>query len=110
MDERKLNALSAIEQVSDEICDLSDAIWDVPETAFLETTATQLQREALEKLGFQVEKNLAGISTAFSGRWGSGKPVIGILGEFDALAGLSQKANATVKEPSLPAATATLRS
>lgn len=99
MDERKLNALSAIEQVSDEICDLSDAIWDVPETAFLETTATQLQCEALEKLGFQVEKNLAGISTAFSGRWGSGKPVIGILGEFDALAGLSQKANATVKEP-----------
>ena len=99
MDERKLIAMSAIEKVSDEVCNLSDAIWDVPETAFLETTATQLQCEALEKLGFQVMRNLAGISTAFSGRWGSGKPVIGILGEFDALSGLSQKANAAIQDP-----------
>jgi len=53
----------------------------------------------IKKLGFDVRENLAGIPTAFSGSWGSGKPVIGILGEFDALAGLSQKANIAVKEP-----------
>ena len=99
MDERKLSALAAVDQVSDEVCALSDAIWDVPETAFLETTSTKLQCETLKKLGFAVEENLAGIPTAFSGRWGSGKPVIGILGEFDALAGLSQKANTAVREP-----------
>ena len=80
MNERKLSALTAIDQVSGEVCALSDAIWDVPETAFLETTSTKLQCETLKKLGFEVEENLAGIPTAFSGRWGSGKPVIGILG------------------------------
>ena len=99
MEERKLNALTAIDQISEMICDLSDAIWDFPETAFQETKAANLQCELLKNLGFQVETNLAGIPTAFSGRWGSGKPVIGILGEFDALAGLSQKANTAVKEP-----------
>ena len=99
MEEKKLSACAAIDAVSEQICELSDAIWDTPETAFLETEATRLQCELLEKLGFQVEKNLADIPTAFSGRWGSGKPVIGILGEFDALSGLSQKANATTKDP-----------
>ena len=46
----------------------------------------------LEENGFQVERNLAGIPTAFSGSYGSGAPVIGLLGEFDALPGMSQKA------------------
>ena len=99
MKERKWIAMSAIDQISGDVCNLSDAIWDVPETAFRETTAAQLQCETLEKLGFQVKRDLADIPTAFSGRWGSGKPVIGILGEFDALSGLSQKANAATKEP-----------
>ena len=99
MEENKRLACAAIDSVSDLICEMSDAVWEVPETAFLETESTRLQCELLEKLGFQVEKNLANIPTAFSGRWGSGKPVIGILGEFDALAGLSQKANCAVKDP-----------
>ena len=99
MDENKSLAFEAIDKVSNVITDLSDAIWDNPETAFLETKSTEIQCEALEKLGFTVEKNLAGIPTAFSGRWGSGKPVIGILGEFDALSGVSQKAGVAVKEP-----------
>ena len=99
MEENKRSVCSAIDSVSDLICDLSDAIWDNPETAFLETESTRLQCELLEKLGFQVEKNLANIPTAFSGRWGSGKPVIGILGEFDGLSGVSQKANVAVKDP-----------
>ena len=99
MEENKSSVCSAIDSVSDLICGLSDAIWDTPETAFLETEATRLQCELLEKLGFQVEKDLANIPTAFSGRWGSGKPVIGILGEFDGLSGVSQKANVAVKDP-----------
>ena len=99
MNENKSFAFESIEKVSDVITNLSDAVWDNPETAFLETKSAALQCEALEKLGFTVEKNLAGIPTAFSGRWGSGKPVIGLLGEFDALSGLSQKSCVAVKEP-----------
>lgn len=44
----------------------------------------------LKKLGFETEENICGIKTAFTGTYGSGKPVIGILAEFDALSGLSQ--------------------
>ena len=102
MEKVKLSALAAIDSVSETICSLSDAIWEVPETAFLETESAHLQCETLKALGFQVEQNLAGIPTAFSGRWGNGKPVIGILGEFDALSGLSQKANVAVKDPLIP--------
>ena len=99
MNENKSLAFESIEKVSDVITNLSDAVWDNPETAFLETKSAQLQCEALEKLGFEVQTNLADIPTAFSGRWGSGKPVIGVLGEFDALSGVSQKAGVAVKEP-----------
>lgn len=102
MGKNKLKALAAIDQISDEICSLSDAIWEVPETAFLETESAKLQCCLLKKFGFDVQENLADIPTAFSGSWGSGKPVIGILGEFDALAGLSQKANVAAKEPVIP--------
>ncbi|MBO5070307.1 MAG: amidohydrolase [Roseburia sp.] len=95
----KKEVYRVMDEAADVIWGLSDAIWEVPETAFRETKSAALQCEALKKLGFEVTENLAGIPTAFSGRWGSGKPVIGILGEFDALAGLSQKACSAVKEP-----------
>ena len=49
-----------------------------------------------------MERGLGGIDTAFVGRYGSGKPVIGFLGEFDALEGLSQKAGSCVQEPVIP--------
>ncbi|MBQ1234812.1 MAG: amidohydrolase [Oscillospiraceae bacterium] len=99
MSENKKVAFDAIDSVSQDICNLGDAIWDNPETAFLETESTRLQCELLESLGFEVQTNLAGIPTAFSGRYGSGKPVIGILGEFDALSGMSQQANTVEKQP-----------
>lgn len=54
--------------------------------------------ELLRKEGFQVEEGLAGVETAFKGTFGSGKPVIGFLGEFDALSGLDQEAGATEKK------------
>ena len=55
--------------------------------------------QALEKEGFQVERNVAGLQTGFIGSFGSGKPVVAILGEFDALPGLSQKKGLTENEP-----------
>ena len=60
MEEKKLSAYAAIDSVSKQICDLSDAIWDTPETAFLETEATRLQCELLEKLGFHGNGDFGG--------------------------------------------------
>lgn len=53
---------------------MSDALWDHPETGYHEHFAARLYCRMLEKLGFQVEQGLAGIETAFSGTYGSGKP------------------------------------
>lgn len=86
----KQDALKAVDREKQLLCCASDAVWENPETAFQEFKSTEILCEALEKEGFKVEKNLAGISTAFSGTYGTGRPVIGILGEFDALSGLSQ--------------------
>ena len=84
--------LKAIEEKRAVIDRTADYIWENPETAFTEYKSAACLCEVLRKEGFTVEENLAGIQTAFSGRFGSGKPVIGILGEFDALSGLSQEA------------------
>ena len=78
---------------------ISDAIWDVPETRFEETQSSALLADALEQEGFAVERGVGGIDTAFIASIGSGKPVIAILGEFDALAGLSQKAACAEPQP-----------
>lgn len=95
----KQEALQAIDREKLVITETSDKIWGTPETAFQEFESAKALCDALEKEGFQVETNLAGIATAFSGRYGHGKPVIGILGEFDALSGLSQKEGITEKIP-----------
>lgn len=72
--------------------DTADKIWGDPELSLSEHNATALYEKLLSELGFTVEHGVAGIETAFTGTFGSGKPVIGILGEYDALAGLSQEA------------------
>lgn len=95
----KKEALMAIDREKESICAASDRVWENPETAFQEFKSTEILCELLEKEGFAVEKNLAGIATAFSGRFGHGKPVVGILGEFDALSGLSQEEGITEKVP-----------
>lgn len=81
-----------LEENAQQFFDGADAIWEDPELSLSEHRTTALYTAFLEKLGFQVEQNIAGMDTAFSGRFGSGRPVIGILGEYDALAGLSQQA------------------
>ena len=91
MEQKKQRALSAIEERREQLCGLSDALWEHPEVGFHENFAAQAFCRALEQEGFRVERDLAGIKTAFSGTFGEGGPVIGFLGEFDALPGLSRR-------------------
>ena len=86
----KQTAYEFIDATADAFIGVSDRIWDFAELSLKEFRSTALYCEVLEQRGFRVEKNLCGIPTAFSGSYGSGRPVIGILGEFDALSGLSQ--------------------
>jgi aminobenzoyl-glutamate utilization protein B len=70
---------------------ISRQIWDSPELGYHEQHSSALLRDELRANGFTIADRVAGMPTAFTATWGSGKPVIGILGEFDALPGLSQK-------------------
>lgn len=67
-------------------------IWDLAEPGYQEAESSKLLATELEKAGFKVTRGVADIPTAFVAEFGSGKPVIAILGEFDALPGLSQEA------------------
>ena len=62
--------------------ELSDKIWSFAEISLKEHESARTYKALLEELGFKVETGLAGVETAFSGTYGSGKPVIGILGEY----------------------------
>lgn len=81
---------------------LSDAVWDTPETLYLEHRSAAAHKAALEAHGFRVTENVAGIETALMGEAGEGGPVIAILGEYDALPGLSQVAGLDRPEPVEP--------
>ncbi|WP_316572273.1 M20 family metallopeptidase [Neobacillus sp. YIM B06451] len=78
---------------------LSDKIWETPEIYFEEQQSANYLCKALEEEGFQVKIDVGGLQTGFIGSFGSGKPVAAILGEFDALPGLSQKKGLTNHEP-----------
>jgi len=69
---------------------MSDQIWENPEIYWEEKFASGLQADYLESEGFAVTRNSAGMQTAFIAEWGTGKPVLAFIGEYDALAGLSQ--------------------
>ena len=100
-----MTQLEFIEQIIKEkeavILDANDKIWSYAELPYEETRSSALLCSILESEGFTVETGVAEIPTAFVARYvvGTGKPVMGILGEFDALATLSQKAGCTVKDP-----------
>ncbi len=91
--------LSAIDEKASMLTQIADYLWEHPETAFAEFQSSACIRQALQAEGFLVKENLAEIPTAFSGSFGSGHPVIGILGEFDALDGLGQVSGVTEKRP-----------
>ena len=69
---------------------MADEIWAHPEVAWREFRASKLQADFLAAEGFDVTWDIAGINTAFVAQWGTGHPIIGFAGEYDALAGLSQ--------------------
>ena len=83
---------------------ISNAIWNYAELGMQECKSSALLMQTLEDDGFTIEKNVAGMPTCFVATWGSGKPVIGILGEYDALPMLSQKPLTSFQEPLVPGA------
>src|SRR5499427_2649453 len=94
----KEEAVGAVEKRRAEMIKLSDQIWAFAETALREHKSSEALSRYAEQQGFEVERGVAGMPTAFIASYGQGRPVIGILGEFDALPGISQKAS-PVKEP-----------
>lgn len=89
-----------IDAKTDDYTRLSDKIWEYAELGYQEFNSAAAHIEYLERAGFKVTKGVAGIPTAFVAEAGSGGPVIGILGEFDALSGLSQESQALECRPS----------
>lgn len=84
---------ATIEAMKPEFAMLSDGIWDFAELKFEEKRSSELLAKTLEDNGFSLRRGIAGMETAFVGDFGSGKPVIAFLGEFDALAAMSQVAD-----------------
>ncbi|MEM2195428.1 MAG: M20 family metallopeptidase [Candidatus Methanomethylicia archaeon] len=88
----KNDVLKWVNDNSERFVDIAQKIWEYAEPALQEYKSSKLLADELEKDGFVVKRNIGGMPTAFVASYGSGKPVIGILGEYDALPGLSQKA------------------
>lgn len=89
----------AVKEREEAISRINRTVWQHAELGYQEEKSAKAIANAMEEDGFQVTMGLAGIPTAFSASWGNGKPVIGILGEFDALPGLSQKAGVACQKP-----------
>ncbi|WP_375334281.1 amidohydrolase [Flagellimonas sp. C4] len=90
MTKDKKAVVEAVEKHKDNLIQISDSIWALAETAFEESISSKLLADYAEKNGMTVTRGVADIPTAFVATFGSGKPVISVLGEFDALPGLSQ--------------------
>ena len=93
--ENKKSVFASVEKHQQELYNLSDSIWNYAETALKETKSSKILAGYAEKNGFITKRGVAEMPTAFIAEYGSGKPVIAILGEFDALPGVSQKAQPT---------------
>lgn len=87
------NALDFLNQNERVLTGMAKDIWENPQDGLEETYASKVISNMLEKAGFPVQRGVAQMPTAFVASWGEGKPIIGILGEYDALPGLSQKAS-----------------
>lgn len=98
MEKNKQAAVAAIDGKAELVREVADAIWEYAELSLQEEKSAAKYCQVLEKEGFTVEKGICGIPTAFSASFGSGKPVIGLLAEYDALSGLSQKGGALERE------------
>jgi len=93
---------SLVQNKSKDFCSISDQIWGFAESRFQEFKSSALQADYLTEQGFKVTRGLAGEDTAVLAEFGEGKPIIALLGEFDALSGLSQEADKPVHSPIIP--------
>ena len=98
MSASKQTAFDYIDEKSGVITDVSDKIWDYAELSLREYKSGELYAKVLKEEGFTVEHPFDNIETAFRASYGSGKPVIGILSEYDALTGLSQIAGSETRK------------
>ena len=103
MSKDKKAVVASVEKHKENLIQISDSIWALAETAFEESISSELLADYAEKNGMTVTRGVADIPTAFVATYGSGKPVISVLGEFDALPGLSQNTVPT-KDPRIDGA------
>ncbi|MCF0150748.1 MAG: amidohydrolase [Firmicutes bacterium] len=89
---------NAIKQNEAALIEVASKMWECPETAYNEVNACKWTAEFLKEHGFEVEVGYVDMPTAIKATWGKGHPIIGILGEYDALPGMSQKV-CTTKDP-----------
>jgi aminobenzoyl-glutamate utilization protein B len=94
----KQDVMEWIDENSSLFTRISDEIWAHPEIAFQEFMASDLHADFLESDGFRIARDIGDLNTAIVAEWGEGKPIIGFIGEYDALSGLSQK-NQSIQEP-----------
>jgi len=95
LSKNKKAIIASVEKHEQALIEISNNIWALAETAFEETQSSKILADYAEKQGFKVDRGVAGMPTAFVATYGSGSPVISVLGEFDALPGISQKAQPT---------------
>lgn len=95
MNKTKRAIIASVEKHEANLIQISNEIWSLAEEAFQENKSSKILSDYAEKQGFTVARGVAGMPTAFVATYGSGKPVISVLGEFDALPGISQKAQPT---------------
>ena len=95
----KIDYTSLIEKYQSLIISAADSIWEFAETAFQEHRSSSLLKSILEEQGFSISAPSEKLPTAFTARWGYGRPILGFLGEYDALPGLSQKADIAAPAP-----------
>lgn len=100
----KTATIQSVEKQKAELIKLSDQVWSFAETALREKKSSKVLADYAEAQGFKVTRGVAGMPTAFIAEYGTGRPIIGIMGEYDALPGISQKAQPTkdALEPGAP--------
>ena len=99
MNAYKQAACDYIDSHSSLFTEASHKVWEYAELSLMEYKSAAMYEKLLAENGFEVESGMGGMKTAFCGKYGHGHPIIGILGEFDALSGLSQKAAVPVRDP-----------
>ena len=88
----KQDVITALDEGYTHYAAIAHHLWENPELGYQEEDTVELLQNELEQAGFVIERGLAGIPTALTASFGSGRPTIGILAEFDALPGMSQSA------------------